>query len=261
MGFIDQAFERIDPTDKDFWLYEAGKLYDPTNPNAVTRGSTKGVEGLYDEGVAKNAHDPTAAKSPYHKGLEDGAKDASPIDSDRDKTLELIAGYIDYVKGLNQPMIDMRNSALGELAKLQANPNMIKLMPGYNEGLTEGIRAVDASASANNSLMSGAHQKRLVRFGGDYFNQKYGEQYNRILALLGLGTTVSGQNIQGVGTGTGFGANAYGQHSGDWTSYINNQTNAQVSADNNRRDNATARRGQNFDLIGSILPDINYTPG
>ena len=51
--------------------------------------------------------------------------------------------------------------------------------PGYQFRLSEGMKAIDRSASANGRLGSGRTLKDLVRFGQGQASQEYGNAYNR----------------------------------------------------------------------------------
>lgn len=69
--------------------------------------------------------------------------------------------------------------------------------PGYQFGLTEGVRALDSSAAAAGGLFSGKAAKELTKFGQSYADQQGFTPYmNRLASLAGLGQTATAQNNQ-----------------------------------------------------------------
>ena len=62
--------------------------------------------------------------------------------------------------------------------------------PGYQFGLNEGAKTVQASAAARGGLNSGATLKALTKFGNDYADQQgYTPYMNRLAALSGMAQT------------------------------------------------------------------------
>ena len=53
--------------------------------------------------------------------------------------------------------------------------------PGYQFRQAEGQRAIESSAAARGSLLSGATQKALARYGQGLASQEYGNAYNRYM--------------------------------------------------------------------------------
>lgn len=64
--------------------------------------------------------------------------------------------------------------------------------PGYQFQLAEGQRAIDSSAASRGGLMRGSTLARLQEFGQGLADQTYGQYYNRLAALAGMGQTASG---------------------------------------------------------------------
>lgn len=59
--------------------------------------------------------------------------------------------------------------------------------PGYQFGLDEGAKTVQASAAARGGLNSGATLKALTKFGNDYADQQgYTPYMNKLAALSGM---------------------------------------------------------------------------
>ena len=66
--------------------------------------------------------------------------------------------------------------------------------PGYQFGLDEGTKAVQASAAARGGLNSGATLKSLQKFGTDYADQQGFTPYaNRLASLAGVAQTATNQ--------------------------------------------------------------------
>lgn len=64
---------------------------------------------------------------------------------------------------------------------------MFRNTPGYQFGLNEGAKTVQASAAARGGLNSGATLKALTKFGNDYADQQgYTPYMNRLAALSGM---------------------------------------------------------------------------
>lgn len=69
--------------------------------------------------------------------------------------------------------------------------------PGYQFGLSEGVRALDSSAAAAGGLFSGKAAKELTKFGQNYADQQGVTPYkNSLAALAGIGQTATTQNNQ-----------------------------------------------------------------
>src|SRR5574343_105280 len=61
-------------------------------------------------------------------------------------------------------------------------------MPGYQFGLDQGIKGVNASAAARGGLLTGGAVKAAERYATDYATSKYGELANQKLAEYGINT-------------------------------------------------------------------------
>ncbi len=67
--------------------------------------------------------------------------------------------------------------------------------PGYQFALNQGIDAIQKSAAARGTLLTGGTLKGIAQYASGLADQTYGNQYDRYLRLLGLG-------MQGIGTGS-----------------------------------------------------------
>lgn len=113
---------------------------------------------------------------------------------------------------------------------------MFRNTPGYQFGLDEGAKTVQASAAARGGLNSGATLKALTKFGNDYADQQgYTPYMNRLAALSGMAQTSTnqtnalgqnyanqvGQNLQNAGQARAQGI--YGSANA-WSNYTNSMT-------------------------------------
>lgn len=77
--------------------------------------------------------------------------------------------------------------------------------PGYQFGLSEGMKGLTSSAAARGALLSGAALKASTRYAQDYAGTKFNEGFgralqtdntnkNRLASLAGVGQIAAGQN-------------------------------------------------------------------
>jgi hypothetical protein len=98
-----------------------------------------------------------------------------------------------------QPWLDAGKNALSKLASGIDLPSD----PGYQFRLNQGTQGIQRAASARGGLYSGATLKALARFNQDTASQEYGNSWNRLASIAGLGQTATNQMGQA-------GQNAYG---------------------------------------------------
>ena len=65
--------------------------------------------------------------------------------------------------------------------------------PGYQFRMDEGVRALDRSASAKGTLMSGGQQRELTRYGQGIASGEFNNYANRLASLAGIGQTATQQ--------------------------------------------------------------------
>lgn len=78
----------------------------------------------------------------------------------------------------------------------QAAFDRFRATPGYQFNLTEGARALDASASARGGLFSGKAGLDMTRYGQNYADRTYNDYMNRLGQLSGVGQTQTNTNAQ-----------------------------------------------------------------
>lgn len=83
--------------------------------------------------------------------------------------------------------------------------------PGYEFQRSEGLRAVEGSAAARGSALSGGAMKALQTYGTGLADQSYGNWYQRLANMQGIGQNAAAQtgNI-GANTASNI-SNLYGQ--------------------------------------------------
>ena len=90
--------------------------------------------------------------------------------------------------------------------------------PGYQFRLNEGMKALQRSAAARGTLLTGGTLKGLERYAQDYASNEYGTRVNQLAGLAGIGQTATdrtGDLLTGQGNaaaaGTVGSANAWQQ--------------------------------------------------
>lgn len=85
--------------------------------------------------------------------------------------------------------------------------------PGFQFRMNQGVQALDRSAAAKGTLLTGGHLKDLTEFGQGLASTEYGNEFGRMFGLAGLGQqaagalgqygTSYGSNLTDLTTGTG----------------------------------------------------------
>ena len=78
-----------------------------------------------------------------------------------------------------------QDAATAAMAKFQTSP-------GYQFSMDQGMRAIDAGAASKGLLHSGATIKAEQTFGTGLADQEFGNYYNRLMGLSGMGLTAAG---------------------------------------------------------------------
>lgn len=103
--------------------------------------------------------------------------------------------YNQRIQGAQKPAA-AGGAAAKPLTQQQAF-DAFRATPGYQFGLTEGVRALDSSAAASGGLFSGKAAKALTKFGTDYADQQgYRPYMSNLFQLAGYGQTATAQNQQ-----------------------------------------------------------------
>jgi len=106
-------------------------------------------------------------------------------------------------------------TALGKLGYLSGDKSQPaydwQTDPGYGFRLAEGEKGINRAAAARGGFNSGGTLKDLSRFNSNLASQEYGNAWNRLSSLAGIGQTATGQLGQlGQSYSQSVGANTIG---------------------------------------------------
>ena len=87
---------------------------------------------------------------------------------------------------LQQPW---QQAGVNALNKMQSGDVMGMMDPSYSFRLAEGQKALDRQAAARGGLISGGALKAAQRYGQDVASTEFGNAYNRLAGLAGIGQT------------------------------------------------------------------------
>jgi hypothetical protein len=143
------------------------------------------------------------------------AKDAAQIQAQSAaNALKLQQDQFEYQKSLLEPYRRRGESALNRLAGVMgldgqpAQPQqLLDMDPGYAFRLGEGMKALERVQAARGNMLSGGAIKAGQRYAQDFASGEYGNAYNRLANIAGLGQTVGGQ--------LGSAAQQFGQTAGE----------------------------------------------
>lgn len=96
-------------------------------------------------------------------------------------------GIYNQQRSDNAPLLAARDSALGKINALLADPSSVSKEPGYQFGLDQGQKQLDNNAAAAGNYYSGGQQKAAARYNQDYASTKFDQSLNRLTNLAGLG--------------------------------------------------------------------------
>lgn len=92
-----------------------------------------------------------------------------------------------------RPYLEAGHRSVNLLERLNAGDfSSFHESPDYIFTRDQGIKALDRSAAARGTQFSGGQLAELARFSGGIANQAYGDYYNRIAQLAGMGQNASG---------------------------------------------------------------------
>lgn len=163
----------------------------------------------------------------------DGAKGAAKTQADAikagqasadAKTAPYVAAGLPAVNaytgllGLNGP--EAAATAMGNFQK----------SPGYDWSVSEGLRAVDAGASAKGYLRSGATLRAEQTLGNNLANQDFGNYFNRLNSLVNVGSSAATGQANTATSGAGTLASIYGKESENSNKAIQTGLNSLATA-------------------------------
>jgi hypothetical protein len=140
--------------------------------------------------------------------------------------------------------------------------------PGYQFGLSEGMKGLDSSAAARGGLFSGAQMKAAGRYANDYATTKFGEAFNRdqitkgsifgkLSGVAGTGQTATNQvDTAGANLALNQGRNLIGAGDARGTNYLVGAN--QIS---NGFNSYLARPQPGYDQTPYVPVGLNYQQG
>lgn len=128
-----------------------------------------------------------------------GARDAASAQSrSADKQVDLQRDIYNETTERFEPYYQAGTNALAGLqyelgmGERPQNYAGFQQTPGYQFQLQQGQSAVNAQAGARGGLNSGATLQALSGFNQGLANQEYGNYYNRLAGLVGVGSSAAG---------------------------------------------------------------------
>ena len=119
-----------------------------------------------------------------------------------DRSIDLQREMFNKQLELQQPF---QEAGVNALNRMRSGDVMGMMDPSYQFRLGEGIKALDRQAAARGGLISGGALKAAQRYGQEFASNEFGNAYNRIASMAGLGQTATGAQSTAAGQ---FGANA-----------------------------------------------------
>lgn len=98
-----------------------------------------------------------------------------------------------------------RQAGINALTRMQSGDVMGYMDPSYQFRLGEGLKAMQRTAAARGGLLSGGALKEANRYGQGLASTEYGNAFNRLASLAGVGQTATNQLGSAAGT---YGSNA-----------------------------------------------------
>jgi hypothetical protein len=119
-----------------------------------------------------------------------------------DRSIDLQREMFNKQLELQQPF---QEAGVNALNRMQSGNVMGMMDPSYQFRLGEGMKALDRTAAARGGLISGGALKAAQRYGQEFASNEFGNAYNRLASMAGIGQTAT--NNMGAATGN-FGTNA-----------------------------------------------------
>ena len=105
-----------------------------------------------------------------------------------DRAVQLQREMYEKSLELGKPYYEAGVNALGKLTRGEVLPE-----PGYAFRLGEGMKALERVQAARGNMLSGGALKAGQRYAQDLASQEYGNAYNRLANIAGLGQTATTQ--------------------------------------------------------------------
>lgn len=140
-----------------------------------------------------------------------GSGVANAITSNR--AAQTQARAADQALGLQREMFERqtelaepwRQAGMNALTRMQSGDVGLTQDPSYAFRLSEGLKALQRTRAAGGQMFSGGSERAAMRYGQDLASTEYGNAWNRLAALAGIGQTATGAQAGFAGQ---YGANA-----------------------------------------------------
>lgn len=119
----------------------------------------------------------------------------------------------------------------------------LRSTPGYQFNFDEGARAMNTRLAGQGRLQSGDASREAIRYGQNYGDRIYGDQYNRLASIAGAGQVASSANQQA------------GQN------YANNQTNLNMNNANARASSYQSGANAWTNALGGVAGSATWALG
>ena len=135
-------------------------------------------------------------------GANAASKAAKTQAASADRSIDLQREMFNKQLELQQPF---QEAGVNALNRMQSGDVMGMMDPSYKFRFGEGMKALDRQAAARGGLISGGALKAAQRYGQEFASNEFGNAYNRLASMAGLGQTATGAQSNAAGQ---FGANA-----------------------------------------------------
>lgn len=138
-----------------------------------------------------------------------------------------------------QPWLNAGQTSLASMLRMtQAgyDPSELANDPGFQFRMAQGQQALERSAAARGGLNSGGFMKGLARYSQGVASEEFGNRYNRLASLAGMGQTAT-NNVGAMG-------GQYANNMGSLYGSIGNANAANATAQGNAWANGFGAIGQ-----------------
>lgn len=147
------------------------------------------------------------------------------------------------------PWLQAGKGALSQMQALNGGDfSSFTQSPDYQFSLNQGLLGLDNSAASRGSLFSGGHSADVMKFAQGLASQNYGNYYNRLAGLAGVGQSSANQ------------LGAYGQSMANSITGINQNNAANQTNSIYNKANAYSNMASQFGQIGGNFAGQFYQP-
>lgn len=185
----------------------------------------------------------------------------------QDQNIALQREQMNYAREQNAPYQEAGVNALNVLSgEMSGQPSQFQADPGYQFRLEQGQKALDNSMLARGMGLSGSQQRASIDYNQGMASQEYGNWYNRLSNLAGIGQSATNSNINSGAAGAANIGNAYTGIGQAQAQGATNQANIYGNAASNLTGIAGSTvgnymYGQQAGLIPSAATTNAYSPG